>query len=131
VQNLIAASALMCDRKEANVSDFWVLKYIWDTEEQIEILTGIINTIIEKDDAPKAHPQALFNKNPNAEELIKEINHLSEKWQKEGLSFEEQNVIKDKLRYLQNRSNWIKNEEHKQHIQEAIESLWQKMLKTI
>ena len=36
-------------RKESIVSDFWVLKYIWDNEEQIEILEGIINKIIEKD----------------------------------------------------------------------------------
>lgn len=48
LQNLIAASALMCGRNEAIVSDFWVLKYIWDNEEQIEILEGIINKIIEK-----------------------------------------------------------------------------------
>lgn len=131
VQNLIAASTLMCNRKEANVSDLWVLKYIWDTEEQIEILAGIIDTIIEKDDSPQAHPQALFNKVPNAEDLIKEVTYLTDTWEAEGLSFEEQNVIKDKLRYVQNRSNWIKNNEHKQHIQTEIESLWQKILQTI
>ncbi|GAA3519107.1 hypothetical protein GCM10022393_36590 [Aquimarina addita] len=131
VQNLMAASALMCNRTAANVSDLWVLKYIWDTEEQIEILAGIIDTIIEKDDSPQAHPQALFNKVPNAEELIKEVTHLTDRWQATDLSFEEQNVIKDKLRYVQNRSNWIKNKEHKQHIQQAIESLWQLILKTI
>ena len=45
IQNLIAASALMCNRTEAILSDLWVLKYIWDTEEQIEILAGIIDNI--------------------------------------------------------------------------------------
>lgn len=131
VQNLLAASALICGRKEAILSDLWVLKYIWDTEEQIEILAGIIDTIIEKDTSAQAHPQAMFNKTPNAEELIKEVNLLSGKWQSGNLSFEEQNVIKDKLRYVQTRCNWIKNNEHKQHIQIQIESLWQNMLQTI
>lgn len=131
IQNLLAASALICGRTEAILTDLWVLKYIWDTEEQIEILAGIIDNIIEKENAPQSHPQALFNKTPNAEELIKEVNLLSEKWQSEGLTFEEQNVIKDKLRYVQNRCNWIKNNEHKQHIQTAIETLWQTMLQTI
>ncbi len=131
IQNLLAASALMCGRNEAILSDLWVLKYIWDTEEQIEILAGIIDTIIEKDNAPQAHPQALFNKNPNAEELAKEIDLLKNKWDSGSLSFEEQNVIKDKLRYVQTRCNWIKNNEHKQHLQTEIELLWQKMLKTI
>jgi len=131
VQNLIAASAMMCNRTEANVSDLWVLKYIWDTEEQIEILAGIIDMIMEKEDSPLAHPQALFNKTPNAEELIKEVSLLTSKWESEGLSFEEQNVIKDKLRYVQNRSNWVKKNEHKLHIQNEIEALWQKILQTI
>jgi MoxR-like ATPase len=131
LQNLIAASALMCGREEAIVSDFWVLKYIWDTEEQIEVLEGIINAVIEKDDAPNAHPQAVFNKTPNPEELIKEVHHLTEKWQDEALSLEEKNIIKDKLRYLQSRCDWVKNNEQKQYISKEIDALWQKILQTI
>jgi MoxR-like ATPase len=131
LQNLIAASALMCKREEAILSDLWVLKYIWDTEEQIEILEGIINNIIEKDESEKIHPQALYNKIPNAEEVMKEVLYLSDKWQDESLSFEEQNVIKDKLRYVQTRCDWIKNPEQKQHLQQEIEKLWQQILKTI
>ena len=131
IQNLLAASALICGRSEAIPSDLWVLKYIWDTEEQIEILAGIIDTIIEKDTKPQAHPQALFNKSPNAEDLIKEVNLLGTKWASGNLSFEEQNVVKDKLRYVQTRCNWIKKNEHRQHIQTEIEQLWQKMLQTI
>ena len=131
IQNLLAASAIICGRNAAIVSDLWVLKYIWDTEEQIEILAGIIDHIIEKDNAPNAHPQAMFNKVPNAEELTREVQLLTGKWEGGSLSFEEQNVVKDKLRYVQNRSNWIKNVEHKKHIQTEIETLWHKMLQTI
>lgn len=131
IQNLIAASAVMCGRTEAILSDMWVLKYIWDTEEQVEILAGIVDNVIQKANVPEAHPQAFFNKSPNSEELIKEVELLSTKWHTDNLSFEEQNIVKDKLRYVQSRCNWIKNNEHKQHIQSEIESLWQKMLKTI
>jgi MoxR-like ATPase len=131
VQNLVAASAAICGRTEATLSDLWVMKYIWDTEEQIEILAGIIDNVIEKDNSTQSHPQAMFNKVPNAEELMKEVQSLKDKWEGGNLSFEEQNMIKDKLRYLQNRCNWIKNNEHKQHIQTAIEALWQSMLQTI
>ncbi|MBF7090779.1 AAA family ATPase [Flavobacterium sp. ALJ2] len=131
LQNLIAASALMCGRSEAVLSDLWVLKYIWDNEEQIEILEGIINQIIEKDTSDSAHPQALYNKTPDAESVMKEVNYLTEKWQDENLSFEEQNVIKDKLRYIQTRCDWIKDAEKKKYIQDHIESLWQKILQTI
>jgi MoxR-like ATPase len=131
LQNLIAASALICGRNEAILSDLWVLKHIWDTEEQIEILEGIINRTIEKDDSPQSHPQALQNKTPNPEEVMKDVKILIDKWESGTLSFEEQNVIKDKLRYLQTRCDWIKNPEQKQYIQQEIESLWQKILQTV
>lgn len=131
LQYLIAASAFMCQRSEAVISDLWVLKYIWDTEEQIEILAGIVNNIIEKEESPMAHPQALYNRLPNPEEVIKEVNHLAERWQSEGLSFEEQNVIKDKLRYVQTRCDWIKNPEQKQFIQKEIDQLWKKILQSL
>jgi MoxR-like ATPase len=131
VQNLIAASAIICNRSEAIISDLWVLKYIWDTEEQVEILAGIIDNMIEKDNSTQMHPQALYNKVPHAEELMKEVLLLKSRWESESLSFEEQNIIKDKLRYIQTRCNWIKNNEHKQHIQKEIEGLWHKILQTI
>lgn len=131
LQNLIAASALICGRNEAILSDLWVLKHIWDTEEQIEILEGIINRTVEKDDHPKSHPQALQNKAPNPEEVMKDVKILVDKWNSGNLSFEEQNVIKDKLRYLQTRCDWIRNPEQKQYIQTEIESLWQKILQTV
>ncbi len=41
------------------------------------------------------------------------------------------NVLKDKLRYVQNRSNWVKKSEHKQFIQNEIDQLWQLMLQTV
>lgn len=130
IQNLLAASALLCGRSEATLSDLWVLKYIWDTEEQIEILAGIIDAIIEKDTSPNPHPQARYNKMPNAEELMKEVQLLASRWDSGDLSFEEQNVVKDKLRYVQTRCNWIKKNEHKLHIEAEIEQLWHRMLQT-
>lgn len=131
IQNLLAASALICNRSEAIVSDLWVLKYIWDTEDQIELLAGIIDAIIEKDLSEKVHPQALYNKIPNAEDLAKELEELQHQWNREDLSFEEKNRIKDKLRYIQTRSNWLKNQEHKQFLQTKIEDLWKAILQTI
>jgi MoxR-like ATPase len=131
LQNIIAASALVCGRPTAILSDLWVLKYIWDTEEQIEILTGIIDAVIEKDKAGPAHPQALYNKVPDPEEVMKEVSFLFSRWAQTDLSFEEQNVIKDKLRYVQTRCSWIKNPEQKQFVQQEIDGLWQKILQTI
>lgn len=130
LQNLIAASALMCGRKNAVLSDLWVIKYIWDTDEQIEILSGMVNAIIEKDQEVNTHPQSRMNKLPVPEDLMKEVQALKDQWNGQ-LSFEEQNLVKDKLRYIQSRSEWIRNKEQKEYIQLQIEGLWQKMLQTI
>ena len=35
VLKLVAASAVLCGRSDAQVSDFWVLRYVWDREEQV------------------------------------------------------------------------------------------------
>ncbi len=35
VLKLVAASAVLCGRAAASVSDFWVFRYVWDREEQI------------------------------------------------------------------------------------------------
>jgi MoxR-like ATPase len=42
IQNLIAASALLAGRQEVITSDLWVMRNIWDTEEQIETLQAMI-----------------------------------------------------------------------------------------
>ncbi|MCI5058676.1 MAG: ATPase, partial [Flavobacteriales bacterium] len=129
-QNLIAASAVISGRDKAILSDLWVLKYIWDTEEQIEVLAGIVNTLIETDEKPDAHPQAKKKQTPNAEVLMQEVNELQIRWKEEELSFDHQNIIKDKLRYIQSRSNWVVEGEPKDHLQEQIDNLWKQMLET-
>ena len=131
VQNLLAASALLAGRTEANRSDLWVLKHIWDTEEQIEILAGIVGRIVEKDDSPLPHPQATVNKAPNAEELAKEVQSLREKWESGSASFEEKNLIKDKLRYVQTRAGWVAHSPQKEFLTSQIEALWQTILQTV
>lgn len=131
LQNLIAASALICQRTTANISDLWVLKYIWDAEAQIEILEGIINNVIELEISEVSHPQALYNKSPNPEDIIKEVRILKEKWDTGTLNLEEKNVLKDKLRYIQNRNGWVSIPDQKLFIQNEIDELWQLILKSI
>ena len=62
LQRLIAASALLCKRTKAIQSDLWVLRYIWDTEEQIEIIANIVNNVVEADEEKEGqHPRASIN----------------------------------------------------------------------
>ena len=42
VLKLVAASAVLCGRRAAQISDLWVLRYVWDREEQIAPLASLI-----------------------------------------------------------------------------------------
>jgi MoxR-like ATPase len=131
LQNLIAASALISNRTEAILADLWVLKHIWDNEEQIEILESLVSTVVDKVPDPKAHILAYHNKKPNAELLMLEINALEEQWQNPLSTLQDKNIVKDKLRFLQNRCDWITEIEQKNYIQEHIDKLWKKILEWI
>ncbi len=131
LQRLIAASALLCKRTKAIVTDMWVLRYIWDTEEQIEILAGIVNAAIEAGkEAEQVHPRALTNTSPDADKIFDEISKLSEQWDEEHLSMSERNIIKDRLRYLNGRCEWIKNEIQRNYVKQPIDDLWKKIIQS-
>src|SRR5438876_10681445 len=56
---LLAASALLCGRRAALPSDLWVLRYVWDRQEQIEPLAALVNGVLEQHaDDPGRHPLA-------------------------------------------------------------------------
>ncbi|NJC27102.1 AAA family ATPase [Neolewinella antarctica] len=129
-QYLIAASAHVAGRGHAVISDLWVLQHTWDTEEQIDILAGMVSTVIENDPEEKQHPQAKARRQPDAEQLLRELADLRNKWTNENTSLEERNVIKDKLRYVQTRGKWVRNPEHKKVLTEKADALWQTMLET-
>ncbi|RYX88446.1 AAA family ATPase, partial [bacterium] len=61
LQRLISASALLCKREKAIISDMWILRYIWDTEEQREIIAGIVNAMLKDNEDSEAHPRAFIN----------------------------------------------------------------------
>lgn len=128
IQNLIAASALLAGRQEVITSDLWVMRNIWDTEEQIETLQAMIEGVIGKEPIPDSHPQAFQNALPDAKVLMQEIISLTERWKQSAENWEEKNLIKDQLRFLQNRNNWLQSEEKRRYIQQNIDALWQKIL---
>jgi MoxR-like ATPase len=77
VLKLLAASALLCGRESANPSDLWVLRYVWDREEQIEPLAALANGVLEQHaDVPGRHPLAEARPRPDAEDLARRLDEL-------------------------------------------------------
>jgi len=129
LQRLIAASALLCKRLKAIPSDMWVMRYIWDTEEQQEIISGIVNTVVDADkENAQQHPRASATTIPNADDIYKEVIAMAEKWEDKELPMSERTIIKDRLRYLNGRCEWISNEMQRQYVQEPIDQLWGKII---
>jgi len=129
LQRLIAASALLSSRTQATISDFWVLRYIWDTEEQQEIIAGIVNGVIEKEGSNEQdHPRARKNSAPDADEIFSEITKMKALWQSDETPSSERALIKDRLRHLSGRSEWIGNNHQKQYVKDASEELWKLIL---
>jgi MoxR-like ATPase len=130
LQRLIAASAVLSKRTTAIASDMWVLRYIWDTQEQEEVIASIVKTVVEADgETPDAHPRAFAETAPNADAIFKEVEILAENWDNSDASMSERAIIKDRLRQLTGRAAWISNETQRAYVQKPIDVLWQKILK--
>jgi MoxR-like ATPase len=131
LQRMIAASALLCKRSKAILSDLWVLKHIWDTEEQREIISNIVSTTIASDVEEKQHPRAKSSSVPNADDIYQEVQRLIEQWEFPETSSADRSLIKDRLVHLNNRCEWIGNEEQRKYVQEPIDRLWKQIMQEI
>ncbi len=131
LQRLIAASALLCKRKTAIISDLWVLRYIWDTEEQIEIIAGIVNASIQKAVAhPQEHPRANNSGVPDPEAIYRDVQQLHEQWDDPDTPASVRALIKDRLRSLNSRCEWISNPTQRDYVLQPIDALWKKILQS-
>ncbi|MCW0217623.1 MAG: AAA family ATPase [Prosthecobacter sp.] len=122
LQRVIAASALMCGRLTARVSDLWVLRYIWDREEQRELLSAMVQEALSKEIPESAdHPQAFGAAAPDPEALARDLELMETNWDDSTLG-----VIKDQLSALAARIPWVPQAEARAALQEQIENLWRR-----
>ena len=59
LQRLMAASALLCGRLQVNATDLWVLRYIWDAEDQQEVLASLVQEAVDKGSVHAGRPIAI------------------------------------------------------------------------
>jgi MoxR-like ATPase len=130
LQKLIAASAILCGRQQANTTDLWVLRYIWDTEEQREVLAAIVNQAVEAsptDAFATSHPRARQVEGPNPEELARDVERIGQRLSEPGLADAERAVLRDQLGLLAGRSQWIVNRQAREFLDGQVAVLWQRM----
>lgn len=127
LQRVIAASALLSGRLQANVSDLWVLRHIWDTQEQQSLLASLVRqamTITEGIDPERMHPRAKQADRPDPEQLSREIHQLSEQAAAANVTDVDKAVLRDKLGLLAGRCEWVTDSLQRAHLQLEVAAVW-------
>ncbi len=127
MQRLVAASALLCGRLAASVSDLWVFRYIWDTDEQREVLAAVVRETVEVDEGVvAAHPRASCDAAPDPEALQRDLDDLRGRLGSE-LSAAERSRLGDHLGVLAGRCPWVPNETARDHLLQQVDELWDQL----
>jgi len=104
-QRVIAASALLSGRTVARLSDLWVVRHIWDTEEQQEVLASLVDqTIANEQAAGGDHPRARAGDGPDAEALARDLEGLESSSKNGPLPEVEKAYLRDRLGILEGRT---------------------------
>jgi MoxR-like ATPase len=131
LQRLLAASALLSQRLVAVPSDAWVLRHIWDTDEQREVLAGLVNAVVAADASPAPHPRAAVDLVPDADVIFQEITTLGARWDDPATTPADRAMLKDQLRYLHGRAQWLANPEQRRYVQQPLDALWHKAMNSL
>jgi MoxR-like ATPase len=129
LQRLLAASALLCGRLTVDVTDLWVLRYIWDTEEQQDILTSIVQDAVKKaasGETMASHPRSRGADAPDPEHLARDLERLGERLGGD-VPGTERSYLQDQLGLLAGRCQWVEDGQRRQFLERKVEELWQRL----
>jgi MoxR-like ATPase len=127
LQRLVAASALLCARTKAQVSDLWVVRHIWDTEEQVEVLGALVTDALKRADAenqPDSHPRSRSDAGPDPESIARDLERMAQRLAADGLAEHERSVLGDQLGVLAGRCPWVQDEQQRTFLEARVEELW-------
>lgn len=129
LQNAVAASAVLCGRMEARLSDLWVLRFTWETEEQQEVLRELVDSILRETEAdPGDHPRARAGDAPDPEELARELASLGDSLDRVSGrdAASETTLLKDRLSILDGRCQWVRDDDQREFLAAKVSELWKR-----
>lgn len=122
LQRVIAASALLCGRVEARITDLWVLRHVWDREEQIEVIESIVAASLAAAAQDTAdHPQAHASRAPDPDVLARGLNEVEARLARDPADA----AAADELRSLANRLDWLAAGVAKDSLAQRVAGLWE------
>lgn len=126
LQRILAASALLCGRLHVNRTDFWVLRHIWDTEEQQGVLATIIDDVLgraEEQEKVNSHPRSRAADAPDPERLAGELDRIASKLAAGPLATTERCFVQDQLGMLVSRCQWVADSQQRTFLEEKANDL--------
>jgi MoxR-like ATPase len=124
VLKLVAASALLCDRLTAAPSDLWVLRYVWDREEQIGPLGALTDGVLKQHKAEEsAHPLAAVSDQVDGEALARQLDELDNEMGKGKQSLTALSRMRERLADLADRAAWVPDAESRKHLLQRAHGL--------
>ena len=128
VLKLLAASALLCGRSACNPSDLWVLRYVWDRDEQIEPLAALINGALQQfGDAAASHPMAATRDSPDAEELARQLDAVAKLISGPKLTLTAAARLREQVADIADQAAWLPAEKNRAHLVERARTCLEKL----
>jgi MoxR-like ATPase len=128
VLKLVAASALLCGRLRAAPSDLWVLRYVWDREEQIGPLAALVDGVLrqqEPEDA--AHPLAEVPEQVDGEDLARALEEVEQTLKEKSLSLTRLAALRERVGDLADRAAWVSDDRQRKHLLERLGPLVERL----
>jgi MoxR-like ATPase len=122
VLKLVAASAVLSGRSVAAGSDLWVLRYVWDREEQIAPLTSLVQGILRTQPLEQSHPLAATPERVDGEQLARELTEAEAELGKRS-SLAELSRLREQVARIADRAAWVPDDAARQHLTEKAGSL--------
>jgi MoxR-like ATPase len=121
VLKLVAGSALLCGRSKAQVSDFWVFRYVWDREEQVAPLKALVGGVIEPHaQESDTHPLAAVPDRVDGEEIARQIDAMSAEVRGQSLGLAALARLRERLTDLSDRVAWLSDDAARRHLNDRI-----------
>lgn len=130
LQSLIAGSAVLCGRLAANQTDMWVLRYVWNTEEEQDILASLVKQALDEATAEEqvvGHPQSQVGEAPDAEQLSRDLEAIANGLDRGEMPAPERSQLQDKLALLTARCQWVKNSNQRTRLEQMTSDLWNRI----
>jgi MoxR-like ATPase len=130
LQRVVAASALLSGRIETRLSDLWVVRHIWDTEEQQEVLASLVNQTMAKQPATDGdHPRARSSDGPDPESVARDLDSIEGSLRNDALPDVEKAYLRDRLGVLEGRCQWVKDGSKRDWLLKRTAGLWPSLKK--